>query len=49
MEKNNNNLFYVCVLIEYIARKIQNYRYDVVKQLNKDLQRIYDYSDVFYC
>ena len=49
MEKNNNNLFYVCVLIGSIARKIQNYRYDVVKQLNKDLQRIYDYSDVFYC
>lgn len=49
MEKNNNNLFYVCSLIEYIARKTKNYRYDIVKQLNNDLQRIYDYSDVFHC
>lgn len=49
MEKNNNNLFYICSLIEYISRKTKNYRYDVVKQLDKDLQRIYDYSDVFHC
>ena len=49
MEKNNNNLFYICSLIEYISRKTKNYRYDVVKQLDKDLQRIYNYSDVFHC
>ena len=48
MEKNNNNLFYICSLIEYISRKTKNYRYDVVKQLDKDLQRIYNYSDVFH-
>ena len=49
MEKNNNSLFYICSLIEYISRKTKNYRYDVVKQLDKDLQRIYNYSDVFHC
>ena len=49
MEKNNNSLFYICSLIEYISRKTKNYRYDVVKQLDKDVQRIYNYSDVFHC
>lgn len=47
--KNNNNLFYVCSLIEYIARKTTNRRYDVVKYMNNDLQRIYDYADIFHC
>lgn len=47
--KNNNNLFYVCSLIEYIARKTSNRRCDVVKRLDNELQRIYDYADVFHC
>lgn len=47
--KNNNNLFYVCSLIEYIARKTTNRRCDVVKYMNDDLQRIYDYADIFHC
>lgn len=47
--KNNNNLFYVCSLIEYIARKTTNHRYDVVKYMDNDLQRIYNYADVFHC
>lgn len=49
MKKNNNNLFYVCSLIEYIARKTTNRRNDVVKQMDNDLKRIYDYADVFHC
>lgn len=47
--KNDNNLFYVCSLIEYIARKTRNNRYDIVNRLDRDLQRIYDYADVFHC
>ncbi|MBD5465214.1 MAG: hypothetical protein HDR22_05265 [Lachnospiraceae bacterium] len=47
--KNNDKLFYVCSLIEYIARKTTNRRYDVVKQMDDELQRIYDYADVFHC
>lgn len=47
--KNNNNLFYVCSLIEYIARKTKNHRYDVVKYMDNDLQRIYNYADIFHC
>lgn len=47
--KNDNNLFYVCSLIEYIARKTQNSRFDIVEQLGGDLQRIYNYADIFHC
>lgn len=47
--KNDNNLFYLCSLIEYISRKTINRRYDVVKQMTGQLQRIYDYADVFHC
>ncbi len=47
--KNDNNLFYVCSLIEYIARKTQNSRFDIVDQLGGDLQRIYNYADIFHC
>lgn len=47
--KNDNNLFFVCSLIEYIARQTQNRRSDVVKQLGTDVKQIYDYADVFHC
>lgn len=49
MKKNNNNLFFTCSLIEYIARQTLNRRSDVVKYLNQDVERIYDYADVFHC
>lgn len=47
--KNNNNLFYTCSLIEYIARKTKNNRSDIIRQLDGDLWRIYEYADVFHC
>lgn len=46
---NKNALFYECSLIEYIARQTKNRRYDIVKHLEGDLRRIYDYADVFHC
>lgn len=49
MEKNNNNLFFTCSLIEYIARKTTNHRDEVVAKLADDVKRIYDYADVFHC
>ncbi|MBP3489487.1 MAG: hypothetical protein J6K53_14015 [Roseburia sp.] len=49
MEKNNNNLFFTCSLIEYIARKTNNHRNEVVVKLADDVKRIYDYADVFHC
>ena len=41
-------LFFVCGLIDYIARKTKNKRTDIVNWLGKDwLEKIYDLADVF--
>ena len=34
--KADNDLFYTCSLIEYIARKTKNHRTDVVAKLVRD-------------
>ena len=48
-EKKSNDLFYVCGLIDYIARKTTNRRIDVVNQLGKNLiQKMYDLADVYH-
>ena len=48
--KKDNDLFYTCSLIDYIARKTKNIRSDVVNMLGKErLERIYDLADVFHC
>ncbi len=49
MFKNDNSLFYTCSLIEFIARKTKNHPRDVVKCLGDDLERIYEFEDVFHC
>ena len=49
MDKNNNALFYTCSLIEFISRQTKNHCKDVIKFLGNDLERIYNYSDVFHC
>jgi len=46
---NDDKLFFVCSVIEYIARLTRNRREDVVKQLGADVKQIYDYADVFHC
>ena len=48
--QKDNNLFFTCALIEYIARKTKNTRSDVVNKLGKDrISKIYDLSDVYHC
>lgn len=48
--KNNNALFYTCSLIEYIGRVKKRSRQDVTEYLGKkEIQRIYEYADVFHC
>ena len=43
-------LFFVCGLIDDIARKTNNKRADIVNWLGKDrLQKIYDLADVYHC
>ena len=45
-----NDLFYVCSLIEYIGRERKLRRADVVSALGEEtLRRIYRYADTFHC
>jgi hypothetical protein len=48
-KKEHNDLFFVCSLIEYIARKTKNHRNVVVNAIGKErLQHIYDLADVYH-
>jgi hypothetical protein len=48
-DKRLNDLFFVCSLIEYIARKTKNHRNVVVNAIGKEkLQHIYDLADVYH-
>lgn len=48
--KNNSSLFFVCSLVEFIGRKTQNKRADVLEYLGeKDIIRLYQYADIFHC
>ena len=45
----DNDLFFTCSLIEYIARKTKNRRKDVVSALDKkNISKIYDLADVYH-
>lgn len=49
-QSKDNDLFYTCGLIDYIARKTKNVRADVVNKLGKErLEKIYDLADVYHC
>ena len=46
----DNDLFYTCSLIDYIARKTKNVRADIVNQLGKErIVKIYELADVYHC
>lgn len=48
--QEDNNLFFTCSLIEYIARKTKNIRAEVVNKLGKDrISKIYELADVYHC
>jgi hypothetical protein len=48
--KNNSALFYTCSLIEFIGRRQQLKRSEVVEHMGADtISRIYRYADVFHC
>lgn len=45
----DNDLFFTCSLIEYIARKTKNRRKDVVSALDKkNISKIYDLADIYH-
>lgn len=49
-EQHYNDLFYVCSLVEYIARKTKNERGVVVKALGEaTLTKLYNLADVYHC
>ena len=48
-ERKSNDLFFTCSLIDYIARKTQNKRADVVTTLGRDsIAKIYELADVYH-
>lgn len=49
-DKKGNDLFYLCGLIDYMARKTKNERSYVVNKLGRErLEKIYDLADVYHC
>jgi len=48
-DKNANNLFFLCSLIEYISRKTKNHRNVVANAIGKtNLHQIFDLADVYH-
>ena len=48
--KLENDLFFVCSLIEHIGRETKNRRVDVVRTLGeKEITRLVDLADVLHC
>ena len=48
-DRKDNDLFFTCSLIEYIARKTKNRREDVVNALGKEsVAKIYNLADVYH-
>jgi hypothetical protein len=49
-KKEENDLFFVCSVIESIGRKTKNRRRDVVRQIGAhELDHILELADVFHC
>lgn len=49
-EKQENDVFYVCSLIEYIARKTKNHRQDVIACFSKaDIERQLRLAEANHC
>ena len=47
--RKDNDLFFTCSLIDYIARKTKNTRKDIVNALGKQrVKKIYDLADVYH-
>lgn len=50
MATYDNNLYYLCSLIEFIGRETKNKRSSIVEKIgHKGLKNIYEYADVFHC
>lgn len=48
--QEENDLFYTCSLIEYIARKTHNQKKDVISVIGIDgVKKIYELADILHC
>lgn len=48
-EKKANDLFFICSLIDYIARKTKNKRILIIQKLGKEkIEKIYDLADIYH-
>ena len=48
-ERKDNDLFFTCSLIDYIARKTKNKRSAVVNALGRtSVEKIYDLADIYH-
>ena len=48
--RSENDLFYICSLIDYAARKTKNRRRDVVNRMGRTvISHYYEFADVFHC
>jgi hypothetical protein len=48
--KHENDLFFVCSVIEYIGRETKNLRSSVVETLGgEEISRLYELADVLHC
>ena len=49
-EKQKDDIYYVCSLIEFIARKTKNHRQDVIRHFSKaDVERQLRLAEVNHC
>ena len=50
ISQNDNDLFFTCALIDYIARKTKNTRTDVVNRLGKEqISKIFELAGIYHC
>ena len=48
--EKNNDLFYVCSLVEYLARKTKNTKKYIVEIIGKEkIRKIYELASVYHC
>lgn len=50
ISQKDNDLFFTCALIDYIARKTKNTRADVVNRLGKEqISKIFELAGIYHC
>lgn len=49
-DKEKNDVYYVCSLIEYIGRATKNKRKDVISKIGKEgIDKIFNLAEVYHC